>query len=230
MDAIIEKVQQELLELQDLGYKEFHAKLMPTISPDVIIGVRTPVLRAYAKVFQKSGDCQHFMKALPHRFYEENNLQGFVIAAMKDEKTCLDELERFLPFVDNWATCDMMRPKVFRRNPQVLLPYIEKWLKSEKTYTVRFAIGMLMDYFLEAHFDEKYPKMVADIAMEEYYVQMMQAWYFATALAKRWDAIIPWLEEERMNQWVHNKTIRKAIESYRITDEQKAYLRTLARK
>ncbi|MBE5879332.1 MAG: DNA alkylation repair protein [Lachnospiraceae bacterium] len=222
----MDRVEKELFAMQDLSYKEFHAALMPTISPDVIIGVRTPALRKYAKTFAKSEDADVFMKELPHRYYEENNLHGFILCESKDIDFCLEKLDEFLPYIDNWATCDMLRPKVFKKNPERLLPFIDKWFTSGETYTVRYAIGMLLSYFLDEEFKPEYPARVASIVSEEYYVQMMQAWYFATALAKQWDAVIPFIERKCMPKWVHNKTIQKSVESYRLTTEQKEYLRT----
>lgn len=226
----VSEIQTQLISMQDLEYKAFHSRLMPTISPETIIGVRTPALRKYAKEMAKYGDVEGFMHELPHKYYEENNLHGFLIESMKDFDKCLSEVERFLPYVDNWATCDMMRPKVFKKNPHKLLPGIEEWLESDKTYTVRYGIGMLMTYFLDEYFDIKYAEKVAAVDSEEYYVKMMIAWYFATALAKQWEAVIPFIENGKLEKWTHNKAIQKAIESYRITPEQKVYLRELKRK
>lgn len=229
MEYTVENIQKQLFQLQDVEYKAFHSRLMPTISPETIIGIRTPVLRKFAKEMGKYGDTEKFMNVLPHTYYEENNLHGFLIEGIKDFDKCLAEVDRFLPYVDNWATCDMMRPKVFKKNPEALLPKIEEWMASGETYTVRYGIGMLMSYFLEDEFDIKYVEKVAAVQSEEYYVKMMAAWYFATALAKQWDAVIPFIEEGKLEKWTHNKAIQKAIESYRITPEQKVYLRTLKR-
>lgn len=230
MDYTVEKIKSKLFELQDLEYKAFHSRLMPTISPETIIGVRTPALRKFAKEIAKYDVVEDFIADLPHTFYEENNLHGFLVEGIKDFDQCLAEVDRFLPYVDNWATCDMMRPKVFKKNPQKLLPKIEAWITSGRTYTVRYGIGMLMTYFLEEHFDVIYVDKVAAVESDEYYVKMMVAWYFATALAKQWDAVIPFIEEGRLEVWTHNKAIQKAIESYRITPEQKVYLRGMKRK
>ncbi len=224
--AVRKKTENDLFEMQDSGYRDFHAALMPTIEKDTIIGVRTPALRKYAKSFAKSSEAEVFLKDLPHRYYEENNLHGFMLCEMKDMERCVSELEAFLPYIDNWATCDMLRPKVFKKNPESLIPFVRKWLASGETYTMRYAIGMLLSYFLDEEFKPEYPELVASIDSEEYYVQMMQAWYFATALAKQWDAVIPFIEQKRMSKWVHNKTIQKSVESYRITPSQKEYLRT----
>lgn len=226
-ENVTEYIKQQLFSMQDLEYKAFHSRLMPTISPETIIGVRTPALRKFAKEMAKYESVETFMQDLPHEFYEENNLQGFIIEGMKDFDTCLDAVNRFLPYVDNWATCDMMRPKVFKRNPAALLPKIREWIVSGKTYTVRYGIGMLMTYFLDEYFDVKYVDEVAAVESEEYYVKMMVAWYFATALAKQWDAVIPYIENGKLEKWTHNKAIQKAIESYRITPLQKEYLRGL---
>ncbi len=218
-----------LFNNQDLGYKEFQQKLMPTINPDTVIGVRTPVLKKIAKEYFGSEAQKSFINSLPHEYYEQNNLHAFFIAEIKDFDACIKEVENFLPYIDNWATCDGLRPKCFKKNTDKLLPYIEKWLKSEYTYTVRFAMEMLMVYFLDDLFSEDYPEMVASVKSEEYYIKMMQAWYFATALAKQWDSVLPYVAENRLSLWVHNKSIQKAIESYRITDEQKDVLRKFRR-
>ncbi|MBQ8246912.1 MAG: DNA alkylation repair protein [Lachnospiraceae bacterium] len=230
MDFTVENVKSKLFELQDLEYKAFHSRLMPTISPETIIGVRTPALRKFAKEIAKYDVVEDFIADLPHAFYEENNLHGFLVEGMKDYDKCLAEVDRFLPYVDNWATCDMMRPKVFKKNPEGLLPKIKEWMASGKTYMVRYGIGMLMTYFLDEHFEVKYVDEVAAVESEEYYVKMMVAWYFATALAKQWDAVIPYIESGKLEKWTHNKAIQKAIESYRIKPEQKEYLRGLKRR
>ena len=217
----------ELFRLQDKKYASFQAKLIPTIEPDRIIGVRTPELRALAKELSKDEDTGAFLAALPHQYFEEDQLHAFVISGEKDFDKCVGEVEAFLPLVDNWATCDQLSTKAFKKAPEKLLPYIEAWLKSDKVYTVRFAIGMLMQHFLDGRFDPKYADMVAAVRSEEYYINMMIAWYFATALAKQYDAILPYIERKRLDPWTHNKAIQKSVESYRITAEQKAYLKTL---
>lgn len=218
---------ERLMELQDTGYRDMQKKIIPTVDPDSIIGVRTPVLRALAKEILKSGDYKSFLNELPHKYFEENQLHAFILSGMKDFDECMDELEKFLPFVDNWATCDQMSPKVFKKHKDELLKHIKVWIKSEKTYTVRFGVGMLMEHFLDDDFDLKYPEMAARIRSDEYYVNMMIAWYFATALAKQYEGIIPFIEQKRLAPWTHNKAIQKSVESYRITDEQKAYLKSL---
>ncbi len=222
-------IQAKLFELQDPGYKEFHSKLMPTINPDVIIGVRTPALRKLAKELLKTEPdaVEAFMTELPHTYYEENNLHAFLLEGIKDYEECIKALDVFLPYVDNWATCDCMAPKVLGKHPDRLLSQISIWLSSNYTYTVRYAIGLLMRYYLDEQFITKYLEMVANVQSEEYYINMMRAWYFATALAKQYETALPWLEEKRLDVWTHNKTIQKAVESYRITKEQKVYLKTL---
>ena len=218
---------ERLMELQDTGYRDMQKKIIPTVNPDSIIGVRTPALRALAKEILKSGDYKVFLNELPHKYFEENQLHAFILSGMKDFDECMDELEKFIPFVDNWATCDQMSSKVFKKHKDELLKHIKVWIKSDKTYTVRFGVGMLMEHFLDEDFDLKYPEMAARIRSDEYYVNMMIAWYFATGLAKQYESIIPFIEQKRLAPWTHNKAIQKSVESYRITDEQKAYLKSL---
>jgi 3-methyladenine DNA glycosylase AlkD len=224
---ITEEIRAELYRQQDEKYRDFQVKLIPTVRPETMIGVRTPALRAYAKQLLRRPDVGAFLNALPHESFDENQLHAFLLSEIKDFDRCAAGVERFLPFVDNWATCDQLSPKAFKNKPQKLLPYIRKWIGSEHVYTVRFAIGMLMQHFLDGNFSPEYPEMVAGARSEEYYVNMMRAWYFATALAKQYDSVIPYLEGNKLDTWTHNKTIQKSIESYRITDEQKEYLRTL---
>lgn len=223
-------IQEKLFALQDVSYKEFHCKLMPTVDPDTVIGVRTPMLRSLAKQVEKEEDIQTFMEQLPHQYYEENNLHGFLIERIKDYDACIQALDKFLPYVDNWATCDLMSPKVFARHLPELLEKIKAWMASEETYTIRFGIEMLMRFYLDEEFLPEYLEMVADIQTEEYYVQMMIAWYFATALAKQPEAALPYIEQNRLSVWIHNKSIQKAVESRRIDDSTKKYLKTLKRK
>lgn len=229
-NKVIESVQGRLFELQDPEYREFHAKLMPTVDKDRIIGVRTPALRKFAREYGKSEDAGEFMKALPHDYYEENNLHGFLIEGIRDYEECIRALDAFLPYVDNWATCDMMAPKIFKKHLDELEHKIEEWMASEHTYTVRYGIGMLMRYYLDEEFRTQYLEKVAAVESEEYYVKMMAAWYFATALAKQYEKTLPFLTEGRLEKWTHNKAIQKAVESNRITAEQKKYLRTLKKK
>lgn len=221
------KITEKLFELQDEKYGDFQCKLIPGIDRDRIIGVRVPILRKLAKSYINDDECDEFLNHLPHRYYDENMLHGILISEIKNFDRCVEELEKFLPFVDNWAVCDTTAPKVFRRNREKLMKYIEKWSSSKETYTCRFAIEMLMTHFLDDDFREAYLEIPAEIISEEYYVNMMVAWFFATALAKQWDKTISYIEENRLGQWVHNKTIQKARESYRIAEEQKEYLKSL---
>lgn len=223
----MDKIIQMLMEEQDMEYAQFHRRLVPTIEPESIIGVRTPILRKMAKQIVKDSICQDFLKELPHKFYEENQLHGFIISEIKTFENCIEELENFLPYINNWATCDQTSPKIFKKNKDRLLPYINKWISSDECYTVRFAIGMLMQHFLDDDFKPEYLEMVSQVKSEEYYVNMEIAWYMATALAKQWDFTIVYIEEKKMDKWVHNKTIQKARESNRITNEQKEYLNEL---
>ena len=217
----------ELFRMRDVDYALLQAKIIPTVAADRIIGVRTPALRAFAKDLYKDRDKEDFLSCTPHQYFDEDQLHAFVISLEKDFDKCIAEADAFLPFIDNWATCDQLSPKAFKREPEKLLQYIQSWIKSDQTYTVRFAIGMLMRHFLDERFEVGYADMVAEVKSEEYYINMMIAWYFATALAKQYDKIVPYLEGKRLDGWVHNKAIRKSVESYRITDEQKAYLKTL---
>ena len=217
-------------EYKDEKYKAFHSKLIPTVDADSIIGVRVPNMRKFAKIYSHKAESADFMKNLPHKLYEENCIHAFLIEQIKDFDKCIEQINLFLPYIDNWATCDMMRPKCFKKNIDKLINYIYDWLKSNDTYTVRFAIGMLMTWYLDEHFDNQYLSTVSSIISEEYYINMMIAWYFATALAKQWNSTINYIEQNILSDFVHNKTIQKAIESYRITDEQKNYLRSLKRK
>lgn len=220
-------IRETLLSLQDGEFAAFQARLLPNIAPERIIGVRTPELRKLAKQLRGSSDGEAFLKALPHEFFEENNLHAFLLCETKDFERCVQAVEEFLPYVDNWATCDQLRPKAFARNKQALLPHIRSWLDSDREYTRRFGIGMLMSHFLDEDFREEYLRWVSDIHSEEYYVNMMIAWYFATALAKQYEAALPFIENRRLDPWVHNKTIQKALESFRVSDERKTYLKTL---
>lgn len=227
MTVVESYVQKELFNLQDEAYKKFHSKLIPNVSADLIIGVRTPALRKFAKDFSKHECANEFLNSLPHKYYEENNLHGFLIEQIKDYDTLTKRLDEFLPYVDNWATCDLMRPKIFKKNKDRLIEKIDEWIDSDNTYMKRFAIEMLMTFYLDEDFKLEYAQKVATVKSEEYYVNMMIAWYFATALAKQYESIIPFIEGKKLEKWVHNKTIQKAVESYRITNEQKVYLRSL---
>ena len=223
----INEIQEELNKLKDDKYRDMQIKIIPSVEADAIIGVRTPDLRKLAKQIAKREDIREFLSDLPHNYFDEDQLHAFIISDMKDYERCIEETVHFLPYVNNWATCDQMSPKIFKKHKKELLIYIKKWIKSKDTYTIRFGIGMLMEHFLDEDYDIKYPEMVAKLRSEEYYVNMMISWYFATALAKQYDSILPYIEEKRLDVWTHNKAIQKSIESYRITPEQKEYLKTL---
>ena len=224
---IRDEIRERLFSLQDIKYRDFQAKLIPDKTSDVMIGVRTPELRKLAKELGKRDDIEEFLKDLPHKYFDEDQLHAFILSGMKDYDECMGEVCRFLPYVDNWATCDQMSPKVFKKHRQALAIQADRWLDSEEVYTVRFGIGMLMEHFLDEDFDLRYCERIADLRSDEYYVNMMIAWYFATALAKQWDAVLPYIENKRLDTWTHSKTIQKAVESYRITPGQKEYLKTL---
>lgn len=230
MKKIEKEYQERLFELQDMEYQAFHSKLIPNVSPEKVIGVRTPMLRKLAKELTKEDGWQEFMDCLPHSYYEENNLHGFFIETIKDYDRCIEELNRFLPYVDNWGTCDLISPKVFQKHLPELREQILVWLESKDTYVVRFGMGMLLKYFLDSAFEPDDLALVAGKACEEYYINMMIAWYLATALAKQWESTVLLLEEKKLPVWIHNKTIQKAVESRRITEEQKEYLRSLRMK
>ena len=223
----VEGIREKLFALQDEKYRDFQQGLIPSVEQKEFIGIRTPALRKLAKELYNAGDLDEFFNDLPHKYFDENQLHAFAISEIKDFDECMKALEEFLPFVDNWATSDQMSPKVFKKNKEELFSHIKKWLGSDHTYTVRFGIGMLMQHFLDEDFDLSYPEMVAEIRSDEYYINMMIAWYFATALAKQYESILPFIEEKRLSPWTHNKAIQKSVESYRITDEQKTYLRRL---
>ncbi|MBO7433849.1 MAG: DNA alkylation repair protein [Salinivirgaceae bacterium] len=217
----------QLFSLQDIAYGDFQAKLMPTIDRKSIIGVSTPAIRKLAKQVAKTDDARAFISQLPHRYYEENNLHAFIIEQSRDFNEALRLTNQFLLYIDNWATCDSFTPKVFGKHPDELLTAIGGWIESSHTYTVRYAIRMLMAFFLDERFKPEYAQMVASVKSEEYYIKMMIAWYFATALAKQYDTIIGFISNRSLDPWTHNKAIQKAIESYRISNEQKEELRKL---
>ncbi len=219
----------QLFELQDEKFRDFNAKLIPNIDKETVIGVRTPQLKKYAKELYKSGEYKAFLHTLPHRYFEENQLHAFIISLISDFDTAVFELECFLPYIDNWATCDQLIMKAIAKEPERILGKIDLWLESDKAYTVRFAIGLLMRYFSDEHFECKYLEKVASVESNEYYINMMCAWYFATALAKQYSAALPYFEENKLPKWTHNKAIQKARESYRVTDEHKAILKELKR-
>ena len=216
-----------LFAKQDIKFRDFQAPLFPTIKKEKIIGVRTPEIKKLAKELYGSETANEFIETLPHQYFDENQLHVFLVSLIKDYQTCLKEVEKFLPYIDNWATCDTLDPKVFDKHKDELLNEIKRWLNSKHIYTIRFAIGMLMGYYLDESFKKEYLDWVSSVESEEYYVNMMVSWYFATALAKQWDAAIKYLEEKKLSSWVHNKTIQKTVESYRITSEQKVYLKSL---
>ena len=221
------EIQEELFQLRDEAYRAFQGKLIPNVDPEALIGVRTPALRALAKQLYSAGETAAFLSDLPHRYFDENQLHAFILSETRDFEGCIEGVCRFLPCVDNWATCDQLSPRVFRRHRPQLLEYIRGWLDSGHTYTVRFAIGMLMAHYLDEDFEPEYPQMVAAVQSDEYYVKMMVAWYFATALAKQYNVVLPYIEAQKLDPWIHNKAIQKALESYRIPDEHKTHLREL---
>ena len=223
-------IYKELVSLQDKGYRDMQITIIPTVDADSIIGVRTPALRTLAKELSKREDIGQFLDSLPHKYFEENQLHAFILSGMKDAARAFELVDKFLPYVDNWATCDQMSPKVFKKHKDLLLEYTDKWIGSDHPYVKRFGIGMLMEHFLDEDFKTSYLTKVSKIRSDEYYVNMMIAWYFATALAKQYDATLPYIEKNKLDIWTHNKSIQKAVESYRITPEQKEYLKTLKRK
>ena len=225
--SIITEIRSVLFSLQDTGYRDLQCRILPTVDPETIIGVRTPDLRQLAKQFVKREEIGEFLQVLPHEYFDENQLHAFIISSIRDFDPCIRALTAFLPHIDNWATCDQLSPKTFARHRTELLPYIKTWIADTSTYTIRFGIGMLMQHYLDDSFTPDYPALVAAVSSDEYYVRMMVAWYFATALAKQYDTVIPYLEQHKLEAWTHAKTIQKAVESYRITPEQKAYLKSL---
>ncbi len=224
---ILDDIRKELFRLQDIKYRDFQARLIPTVPPETVIGVRTPELRRLAKQLRGREDIGLFLDALPHTWFDENQLHAFILSDFKDCFLCMDAVDRFLPFVDNWATCDQMSPKVFSKHRMELLVRIREWICSDRPFTVRFGVKMLMDHFLDDAFDPSYAEMVASIHSGEYYVMTIAAWYFATALAKQYDHVIGYLENRRLDTVIHNMAIRKACESFRIDAETKEYLKTL---
>lgn len=218
---------QRLSELSDPTYRDFHAGLIPNISPETILGVRVPALRKLARELRGSAEAQEFMAALPHEYYDENCLHGLLINDIKDFGATVSALDAFLPYVDNWAVCDLISPRSFKSRPPELAAHVHRWLESSHSYTVRFGIGVLMSFYLDEGFEPAQLEAVAERCCEEYYVNMMVAWYFATALAKQPEAALPYIENRRLSRWTHNKAIQKSIESRRIPDETKAYLKTL---
>ena len=224
------EIQKELFSLQDKEYMKFLSKLTPNVSEDTIIGVRIPEIRKLAKKLVKNNEYEDFLKELPHKYYDENLLHGAIISESKNFENCIELLDSFLPFVDNWAVCDTISPKIFKKHKKELIEKVKEWSQSDKTYTCRFGVEMLMTHFLDEDFKKEYLEMVANIHSEEYYVKMVVAWFFATALVKQWDYAVIYLENNRLDVWVHNKTIQKARESLRILEDKKGYLKGLKRK
>ena len=224
------EIQKELFSLQDKEYMKFSSKLTPNVPEDTIIGVRIPEIRKLAKKLVRNNEYEDFLKELPHKYYDENLLHGAIISENKDFENCIELLNSFLPFVDNWAVCDTISPKIFKKHKKELIEKIKEWSQSDKTYTCRFGVEMLMTHFLDEDFKKEYLEMVANIHSEEYYVKMVIAWFFATALTKQWDYAVIYLENNRLDVWVHNKTIQKARESLRILEDKKGYLKGLKRK
>lgn len=221
------KIEELLFEHRDAEYAVFQAKLTPSVDSELFIGVRVPEVRQLAKQLKADPISEEFIHSLPHKHYDENMLHGLLVSEIKDFEKAVEETDRFLPYVDNWAVCDIMSPKVFKKHKSELLEKIREWTDSKETYTIRFGIEMLMSHYLDEDFKPEYLEIPAKVHSDEYYVNMMTAWFFATALAKQWDSTIPYLEQRRLDEWVHKKTIQKARESYRITEEQKIYLKSL---
>lgn len=223
----LNEIKKILFKYQDKKYQKFESSLIPNVEKKLIIGVKTPILKNMAKEIIKADLSDKYIKMLPHKYFEENQIHSFIISESKDFDECIKNINHFLKYVDNWATCDQLCPKIFKKNKNQLLIHIKKWINIKKTYYIRFGIKMLMSYFLDEDFDKKYLKMVSIIKSDEYYVNMMIAWYFATALAKQYDDTIVYLEKYKLSPWVHNQTIKKAIESYRVSEKNKKYLRSL---
>ena len=227
---ITEEIRADLFANQDIKYRDFQSKLTPTIAEGSAIEVRTPVLRKLAKGYSKRKDVADFLDDLPHQYFDENQIHAFLISEIKDYDECITRLNQFLPYVDNWATCDQMSPKCFKKNHDLVPGQLLKWIGTNDTYIIRFAIVSYMSHFLDEDFNEDYLKIVASVKSDEYYINMAIAWYFATALAKQYEAALPYIENNMLDKWTHNKAIQKSIESYRVTDEHKQYLRSLKRK
>lgn len=224
---LCEKIQEQLFSMQDEKYRNFHSRLMPSVKKELVIGIRTPDLRAFAKKLAGSDERQIFLSSLPHKYYDENNLHAFLIEQEKDIAECIRLIDEFLPYVDNWATCDMMNPKVLKKDKTLLYHKIKEWLSSDKTYTIRYGIRMLMSHFLDKDLSEDCLSLAASVVSEEYYVNMAVAWFFATALTKNYDAAIKHIEERKLSPFCHNKAISKACDSFCVSNEKKAYLKTL---
>lgn len=222
-------IEKKLFELQDIKYRDFHKRLIPTVDEKSIIGVRTPALRKFAKEFAKNEPAvsKDFLKILPHRYYDENNLHAFLIEQEKNFSDAMTLCESFLPYIDNWATCDTFSPKCFKKHPSEVYAKVKEWIKSDKIYTVRYAVVTLLQNFLDDNFEDEMLSLAASASCDEYYINMAVAWYFSIALIKQYDKALPYIEKKKLPVWVHNKAIQKAVESYRIDGETKAYLKTL---
>ncbi len=228
MQKITNEIRERLMGMQDLKYRDFHSRLMPNIDKEAVIGVRMPMIRKYAKELSKRDDINEFLNTLPHKYYEENNIHAAIISDMKkDLESVMKETEKFLPYIDNWATCDMFLPKVFKKYPDEIYEQCKKWLKSGKTYTIRFGIDILMSLYLDEYFRPEMLNAVVSVKSEEYYINMAIAWYMSFALIKQYEAALPILEKKILDKWVHNKSIQKAVESRRISNDVKVYLKTL---
>ncbi len=224
---INDEIRNTLFSMRDEAYRAFQIRLIPTVAPERVIGVRTPALRQYAKRLLKTDSIDAFLDATPHKYFDENQLHAFIISEIRDFELCSARVEAFLPYVDNWATCDQLSPGAFKKHRTELIRLIKVWIKSPHVYTVRFALGMLMANFLDEGFEPEYNAIAAGVVSDEYYIQMMVAWYFATALAKRYEETVPYISERRLDPRVHDKAIQKALESRRISPERKQYLRSL---
>lgn len=222
-----ELIRKSLLSMADEKYGDFSSKLMPTVDKEKVIGVRIPKLRKFSKALE---NYEEFLTDLPHKYFEEDNLHAFLIEREKNFEKCIELLDSFLPYVDNWATCDSMKPAVLKKHPDKLLKHIKRWIKSKDVYAVRYGINLLMSFYLDENFDKKYLLMVSSVKSDEYYINMMRAWYFATALAKRYEETLPFIENNMLDVWTHNRTIQKSTESYRLSKEEKTYLKTLKRR
>ncbi len=220
-------VREGLLALADERYRAFHQKLVPNVDPERIIGVRSPALQRFGKALAKTPEAAAFLDCLPHYYVEENNLHGFLLSGLRDYEEVMARLEVFLPYVDNWATCDGLSPKVFKKEPEAVFEKVRDWLASEREYTVRFALVTLLGFFLDEHFRPEGLELAAALRREEYYIRMANAWYFSVALVKQYEAALPTIEQRRLDRWTHNKAIQKAVESYRVSAEHKAYLKSL---
>ncbi len=221
------KIQEELFKLQDISYKEFHSKLIPTIDKNTIIGIRIPLLRSYAMKIKHTKEADKFLNTLPHTYYDENVLHALLLSEMTDYETFIKSIQAFLPYIDNWAVCDVLKPKSIKKHKQIFIDEIKSWISSKDTYTIRFGVVMLMTYYLDENYQKNYLSYPLQVKSDEYYVNMAISWFYATALAKHYDEVVKILKDKKLSVWVHNKTIQKAIESYRITKEQKEELKKL---